>query len=213
MHRRDPADGNCGATCMRCTMYLPRPLDLPWKEWGRDPGSFRKWVKAISSVTKRHRAVALCQKSALRLSGLPPGLGARTWLGGGVLRPQGRSASLTSVPKKEFSQRGNSRASLFDRKGLWATFAMVHFSSCYDEEVKANKINFNSAEPSISKYYQLLIDASIISELFTLFLVLGLWNPVCVLAALYVLVREVGAVVRAKPDSFGDIGVAAGSWV
>lgn len=96
-------------------------------------------------------------------------------------------------------------------RGLWATFAMVHFSSCYDEEVKANKINFNSAEPSISKYYQLPNpDASIISELFTLFLVLGLWKPSVCLSRIYVLVK-VGAVVRAKPDSFGDIGVAAGS--
>ena len=51
---------------------------------------------------------------------------------------------------------------------------MVHFSSHYVEEVKASKINFNSTEPSISKYYQLLINASIISELFTFFLVLGL---------------------------------------
>lgn len=96
---------------MRGAMCLPRPLDLPWKEWGKGPDNFRKWVKAISSVTKRHRAIALCQKSALRLSGLPSGLGARTWLGGGVPRPQGTGASFTSVPKKEFSQRGNSRAS------------------------------------------------------------------------------------------------------
>ena len=51
---------------------------------------------------------------------------------------------------------------------------MVNFSSCYVEEVKPSKINFNSTEPSISKYYQLLISAGIISELFTFFLVLSL---------------------------------------
>lgn len=141
------------------------------------PGQFQEVGQGYVICNQTAQSSCAVSEVSLAAPWAAPGLGARTWLGGGVLRPQGRGASLTSVPKKEFSQRGNSRASLFDRKGLRATFAMVHFSCCYVEEVKASKINFNSAEPSISKYYQLLINASIISELFTFFLVLGLETP------------------------------------
>lgn len=76
--------------------------------------------------------------------------------------------------RRNFPREGTLEQALFNRKGLRATFVMVNFSSCYVEEVKPSKINFNSTEPSISKYYQLIIIAGIISELFTFFLVLSL---------------------------------------
>ena len=195
-------------------MYaLRRSMDLPQRERGRDPDSFRKWFKAISSLRKQHRAVALCRKSALSLSGMPAGLGARSRLGGGAPRPWGSGASSTSIKKGELSQSGNSRAALSDRKGLQATCGIVHFLVAMLNKWKQVRLILITLNPVYPKYYPHVINVGIISELFTFFLVLGLWNPLCILATFYVLIREVCAVVRVKPDHFGDAGMAAGAWV
>ena len=69
MYHRDPADGDCGATCMRCTMRFPDH----WACLGRSEGGARAISGSGSRlyhVTRPHRAVVLSQKSALRLPGL-----------------------------------------------------------------------------------------------------------------------------------------------